>query len=84
MDISMPVMDGYEATRAIRNMEKKQKILDIEEGEVFKPAYIVGVTAHLTDNFLQQCLQNGMDEYMTKPVESGEVERVLRLKGLIK
>ena len=46
MDISMPVIDGYEATEQIRLLEKtigKQ------------PSYIVGLTAHSTDTYKKKC-----------------------------
>jgi CheY-like chemotaxis protein len=57
MDISMPVMDGYEATRAIRVFE--DQVLKSFE----KLTYIVGLTAHATDIYKQQCFDSGMDEF---------------------
>jgi CheY-like chemotaxis protein len=54
MDISMPVMDGYEAIKKIRELEKTNS----------KDAtYIVGLTAHATDTYKQECFESGMNEF---------------------
>ncbi len=58
----MPVMDGYQASDAIRKVEKEQ--LSINE----KLSYIIGLTAHSTDTYKKQCFDSGMNEFMTKPV----------------
>ncbi len=59
MDIQMPIMDGYEATRAIREMERKS-------GEHIP---IIGVTAYAMKEDRQKCLDAGMDDYLVKPVK---------------
>ncbi|MEZ5914764.1 MAG: response regulator [Parvularculaceae bacterium] len=59
MDISMPEMDGVEATGAIRKLQAKR-------GE---RTPIVGVTAHALEEDRQRCLDAGMDDYLPKPVK---------------
>lgn len=59
MDCEMPEMDGYEATRAIREFEIHSRLQR-------KP--IIAVTAHAVGESRELCLQAGMDEYITKPI----------------
>lgn len=58
MDIQMPVMDGFQATQAIREMER-------ERGEHIP---IVAMTAYAASGDRQKCLDAGMDSYISKPV----------------
>ena len=59
MDLQMPIMDGYEATRTIRN-----------SGEVLDSKIpIVAMTANATKEDRQHCIDAGMDDYVPKPVE---------------
>ena len=60
MDISMPVMNGREACRVIRNQEWEN---DIKLG-----VPIIAVTAHAISGDKQKCLDAGMDDYLAKPV----------------
>ena len=59
MDISMPEMDGYEATQAIR---------DVEQESDLKRTPIIGLTAHAMKDDRQRCIDAGMDDYLAKPV----------------
>lgn len=59
MDLMMPVMDGFEATRAIRDFE--------ESNSTHTP--IIGLTANTFDADREKCLSIGMDEYMAKPFD---------------
>lgn len=71
MDLMMPVMDGLEATRQIREMEQ-------DSG---KSNVIVGLTANTYDADRDKCLQNGMDEYMVKPFDIEKFEEIIRKFG---
>lgn len=58
MDIQMPIMDGFEATKAIRNQEKNTE----------KHVPIVAMTAHAIKGIKEHCLEVGMDGYISKPI----------------
>jgi signal transduction histidine kinase/CheY-like chemotaxis protein len=70
MDIHMPEMDGLEATRAIRQLAE-------ELPEAHWPR-IVAMTADAMHDDRQICLDAGMDDYLTKPLDFDAVGRVLR------
>ncbi|HEY9035507.1 MAG TPA: response regulator [Pseudomonadales bacterium] len=59
MDCEMPELDGYEATERIRQWELKQDL---------PPIPIVALTAHVLPEYLQRCLESGMNDYLLKPV----------------
>jgi signal transduction histidine kinase/CheY-like chemotaxis protein len=72
MDIQMPVMDGFEATAAIRKMEEKSG------GHIT----IIALTAHAIKGDREICLEAGMDAYVAKPIKPSElfdtIERIRR------
>ena len=68
MDIQMPVMDGYEATRRIR-------ALDIDGA---KDIPIVAMTANVFREDIEKCFEAGMNEHLGKPLDTGELLRVLK------
>ncbi len=63
MDVQMPKMDGFEATRAIRDHEAKAG------GHV----PIVAMTAHAMEGDRERCLAAGMDDYIAKPIRSSQL-----------
>lgn len=68
MDISMPEMNGYEATKAIR---------DYEAANGLTRTPIIAVTAHAMTGDKQECLDNDMDDYMSKPLALGKLQACL-------
>ncbi len=60
MDLQMPEMDGTDATRAIRELYQTRQ-------HAMPP--VIALTAHVTDQHRQQCLDAGMDGFLTKPVD---------------
>ncbi len=68
MDIQMPEMDGYEATRRIR-------ALDIPEAKTIP---IVAMTANVFKEDIEKCLDSGMNSHVGKPVDIDEVLNSLR------
>ena len=65
MDCQMPVMDGYEATRRIRQDERYRKLP------------IIALTANALPTERERCREAGMDAYITKPVRSADLLAVL-------
>lgn len=59
MDIQMPVMNGLEATQAIRKLEKNTS----------KHIPIIALTAHAMTGDKERCLEAGMDDYISKPIQ---------------
>ena len=69
MDISMPKMDGKQATQAIRELEK-------ENG---RKVQIVALTAHAMDGDSEGILAAGLDDYLTKPLRKSLIhERIMK------
>ncbi len=68
MDCQMPICDGYEATVAIRRMEKDSRKIRVP---------IVALTAHAASLDRDRCFAAGMDEYLTKPISVERLREVL-------
>lgn len=73
MDVSMPEMNGKEATQAIRQYEKANGL---------SRTPIVGVTAHALNGDMESCLDAGMDDYLSKPVSPDKL--VLKIRQWLK
>ena len=70
MDMSLPVMDGWEATRRIKS------------DDAMRNAPVIGLTAHAMSGDREKALKAGCDDYDTKPVELDRlIEKIERLLG---
>ena len=67
MDVQMPIMDGFDATKQIRQMEKSSG----------KHIPIIAMTAHALKGDRQRCLEAGMDDYVSKPIQQAELIEVV-------
>lgn len=70
MDMSLPILDGWEATRRLKTTPDTERIP------------VIGLTAHAMATDREKCLEAGCDDYDTKPVELGRLlEKIERLLG---
>jgi signal transduction histidine kinase/CheY-like chemotaxis protein/ligand-binding sensor domain-containing protein len=69
MDIQMPIMDGIESTKQIRQFEK-----DVNHT---KPITIIALTANAMKGDKEACMAAGMNEYMSKPFKPAELKQIL-------
>jgi CheY-like chemotaxis protein len=67
MDCHMPLMDGYEAARRIRE----------DEPLLGRRCTLIALTADALDSDRQRCLDAGMDDFMTKPVSSAQLSAAI-------
>ncbi|NOZ08581.1 MAG: response regulator [FCB group bacterium] len=68
MDVQMPEMDGFEATRLIRSGNTKVKAHDLP---------IIAMTAHAMKGDRERCIAAGMNDYVAKPVHRDELQRAI-------
>jgi CheY-like chemotaxis protein len=68
MDIEMPGMDGLEATRAMRRLERERE----------RRTPIIALTAHSSRGSREECLKAGMDEYLTVPADGDTLDAAIR------
>jgi CheY-like chemotaxis protein len=68
MDCQMPVMDGFETTRSIRNSHK-----------AYANVPIVAVTANALSGDKERCLQCGMNDYLSKPFQLADIRSKLQV-----
>lgn len=68
MDLQMPTMDGLEATQAIREIEKAEKLM---------PAFIIALTANTVEADRDQCFKVGMNDYLNKPIRRDRLSKSL-------
>ena len=69
MDIMMPVMDGFEATREIRKLENEDKSLGHTP--------IIAFTANTINNDREKCVNGGMDDIIEKPFDINKFREIL-------
>jgi two-component system, sensor histidine kinase and response regulator len=75
MDVQMPVMNGYEATRSIRDYEAENNLT---------PMKIVAMTANAMKEDVEECFNSGMDEYLSKPFRRDDVFKIIERLNLHK
>ena len=74
MDCQMPEMDGYEATRQIRQQEAQGRCFSLRGRRL----PIVALTAHAIKGDRERCLAAGMDNCVTKPIDPGLLEAAIK------
>src|SRR4029077_14624426 len=67
MDVQMPEMDGFAATKIIRQ----------REAETGSSIPIIAMTAHAMAGDRERCLDHGMDDYISKPIDAKKLEGVI-------
>ena len=75
MDLQMPEMDGFEATRKIREFEASSA----KQGESPSHIPIIAMTANVFREDVEKCLEAGMDSHVGKPLDFNEVLQSLKI-----
>ena len=75
MDVQMPAMDGLEATGVIRARELE--VAPIRNGQPARRIPIIAMTAHALKGDRERCIEAGMDDYLSKPIEPEKLYMVL-------
>jgi CheY-like chemotaxis protein len=68
MDVQMPEMDGFEVTRVIRDPQSEVSNPDIP---------VIAMTAHTMKGDREKCLETGMNDYLSKPVQQDELTEII-------
>ncbi|KAK3614091.1 hypothetical protein LTR56_027490 [Elasticomyces elasticus] len=76
-DVMMPVMDGFEASRKIRELERTRHSSTGEHSTSRKPALLTALTGLATANHREKALRSGVDVFVTKPVRLEELGALL-------
>jgi PAS domain S-box-containing protein len=79
MDCQMPELDGYEATRHIRQLEQKRNA----PFDWKAPVYIIAMTANAMQGDREKCITAGMNDYLSKPVRQNELKAALERSSVI-
>jgi two-component system, sensor histidine kinase and response regulator len=76
MDCEMPIMDGIEATRRIRQIEAMGQGLQ-DDGAIRKRVPIIASTAHALNEVREKCILAGMDDFLIKPFDDRQMAETL-------
>lgn len=68
MDMSMPIMDGFEATSKIRTVERKRQV---------SPCLIIALTGVTSAESRQKAMNSGIDRYFTKPIRMKQLAELV-------
>lgn len=68
MDLQMPVMDGYEATRVLKRMMSNEEIADIP---------IIALSANDSEDDKAKCREVGMKDHLSKPLKEDQFKKIL-------
>ncbi|MBF0567272.1 MAG: response regulator [Nitrospirae bacterium] len=68
MDVQMPEMDGFEATKYIRGAS---------DGKINPNIPIIAMTAHAVKGYLEVCIEKGMTDYLTKPLDASTLYEII-------
>jgi len=72
MDCQLPELDGFKTTREIRKRESN------ESNDSRQRAHIIAMTSYAVSGAREKCLESGMDDYISKPIQLDALEKVLR------